>query len=319
MASSDSDTMSQIMLGFAAVALFVATFLISNTFTMLVSRRTRELALMRAVGATRKQVRRILLTESVLVGLIASVAGVLAGTGVAALLQALFSAADGPAAPLALLPSTVVIALVVGTALPVIAAWVPVRRAMAIPPVAALGAAEPAAPARAGSLRTGIGAALLFTGAATTLYGALTTSEDARTVIGLGAALTLTGAIALIPLLSRPFTALLRPLLVRVSPVQGELAARNTVRDPRRTGATAAALAIAIALASGLSVLGASATQYLDGATTRDITGDYLVRAPSGGQRMTLPPPSPSRSWPAPPTARSTSPPSTRSAASPPS
>ncbi|WP_327304679.1 FtsX-like permease family protein [Streptomyces sp. NBC_01298] len=287
MASSDSDTMSQIMLGFAAVALFVATFLISNTFTMLVSRRTRELALMRAVGATRKQVRRILLTESVLVGLIASVAGVLAGTGVAALLQALFSAADGPAAPLALLPSTVVIALVVGTALPVIAAWVPVRRAMAIPPVAALGAAEPAAPARAGSLRTGIGAALLFTGAATTLYGALTTSEDARTVIGLGAALTLTGAIALIPLLSRPFTALLRPLLVRVSPVQGELAARNTVRDPRRTGATAAALAIAIALASGLSVLGASATQYLDGATTRDITGDYLVRAPSGGQRMT--------------------------------
>ncbi|MFE9563275.1 ABC transporter permease [Streptomyces sp. NPDC006487] len=286
-ASSDSDTMSQIMLGFAAVALFVATFLISNTFTMLVSRRTRELALMRAVGATRKQVRRILLTESVLVGLIASVAGILAGTGVAALLQALFSAADSPAAPPALLPSTVIIALVVGTALPVIAAWVPVRRAMAIPPVAALGAAEPAAPARAGSLRTGIGAALLLTGAATTLYGALTTGEDARTVIGLGAALTLTGAIALIPLLSRPFTALLRPLLVRVSPVQGELAARNTVRDPRRTGATAAALAIALALASGLSVLGASATRYLDGATTRDITGDYLVQAPSGGQRMT--------------------------------
>ncbi|WP_327254831.1 ABC transporter permease [Streptomyces sp. NBC_01244] len=287
MASSDSDTMSQIMLGFAAVALFVATFLISNTFTMLVSRRTRELALMRAVGATRKQVRRILLTESVLVGLIASVAGILAGTGVAALLQALFSAADGPAAPLTLLPSTLIVALVVGTALPVIAAWVPVRRAMTIPPVAALGAAEPAAPARAGSLRTGIGAALLLTGAATTLYGALTTGEDARTVIGLGAALTLTGAIALIPLLSRPFTAVLRPLLVRVSPVQGELAARNTVRDPRRTGATAAALAIALALASGLSVLGASATRYLEGATTRDITGDYLVKAAPGGPRMT--------------------------------
>ncbi|MFD5144079.1 ABC transporter permease [Streptomyces sp. NPDC058401] len=287
LASSGSDTMSQIMVGFAAVALFVATFLISNTFTMLVSRRTRELALMRAVGATRKQVRRILLTESVLVGLIASVAGILAGTGVAALLQALFSAADSPDAPLTLLPSTVIIALLVGTALPVIAAWVPVRRAMAIPPVAALGAAEPAAPARAGSLRTGIGAALLLTGSATTLYGALADDGDARAVIGLGAALTLTGAIALIPLLSQPFTALLRPLLLRFSPVHGDLAARNTVRDPRRTGATAAALAIALALASGLSVLGASATQYLDGATTRDITGDYLVQAPSGGQRLT--------------------------------
>ncbi|MCX4780882.1 ABC transporter permease [Streptomyces sp. NBC_01264] len=289
MASTGSDTMSQIMVGFAAVALFVATFLISNTFTMLVSRRTRELALMRAVGATRKQVRRILLTESVLVGLISSVAGIVAGTGVAALLQALFSSAESPDAPLTLLPSTVIIALLVGTALPVIAAWVPVRRAMAIPPVAALGAAEPAAPARAGSLRTGIGAALLLTGTAMTLYGALTASDtkDARTVIALGAAFTLTGALALIPLLSRPFTALLRPLLLRFSPVHGDLAARNTVRDPRRTGATASALAIALALASGLSVLGASATQYLDGATTRDITGDYLVQAPSGGQRMT--------------------------------
>lgn len=287
LASSGSDTMSQIMVGFAAVALFVATFLISNTFTMLVSRRTRELALMRAVGATRKQVRRILLTESVLVGLIASVAGILAGTRVAALLQTLFSSADSPAAALVLSPSTVIIALVVGTALPVIAAWVPVRRAMAIPPVAALGAAEPAAPARLGSVRTGVSTALVVTGVIAALYGALTTGKDARAVIGLGAALALTGTIGLIPLLSRPFTSLVRPLLVRLSPVHGDLAARNTVRDPRRTGATAAALAIALALASGLSVLGASATQYLDGATTRDITADYLVQGTSGGQRLT--------------------------------
>lgn len=287
LATSDSDTMSQIMVGFAAVALFVATFLISNTFTMLVARRTRELALMRAVGASRRQVRRILLAESLLVGAIASVAGIVAGTGVAALLQALFAPAGAPAAPLVLLPATVVIAMAVGTALPVIAAWVPIRRAMAIPPVAALSAAEYTAPARAGSPRTGIGAGLLLTGAATVTYGALwTDATDARTVIGVGAALTLTGAIGLIPLLSRPFVALVRPLLTRLSPVYGDLAARNTVRDPRRTGATAAALAIALTLASGLSVLGASATQYLDGATTRDFTADYLVRSPSGGQRM---------------------------------
>lgn len=288
MASSGSDTMSQIMLGFAAVALFVATFLISNTYRMLVSRRTRELALMRAAGATRKQVRRILLTESVLVGLIASVAGILAGTGVAALLQTLFAPAEGPAAPLILLPGTVVIALAVGTALPVIAAWLPIRRAMTIPPVAALSAAEPAAPARPGSLRTAVGAALVLTGTAAVLYGALGAGkEDARAVIGVGAALTLAGTIGLIPLLSRPFVALLRPLLIRVNPVHGDLAARNTVRDPRRTGATAAALAIALTLASGLSVLGASATQYLDGATTRDLTGDYLVKTAPGVQGLT--------------------------------
>ncbi|WP_157877820.1 ABC transporter permease, partial [Streptomyces kanamyceticus] len=91
LAAGDSDTMSQIMVGFAAVALFVAAFLISNTFTMLIARRTRELALMRAVGASRTQVRRVLLTESLLVGAVASAAGLVVGIGAAALLQKLFA------------------------------------------------------------------------------------------------------------------------------------------------------------------------------------------------------------------------------------
>ncbi|MEV8530856.1 FtsX-like permease family protein [Streptomyces sp. NPDC051211] len=294
LATTDSDTMSQILVGFAAVALFVATFLISNTFTMLVTRRTRELALMRAVGATREQVRRILLTESLLVGVIASAAGLAAGTGAASLLQMLFApagttvgaTAGAPAAPLVLTPATVVISMLVGTALPVISAWLPIRRAMAVPPVAALSAAEHTAPARAGSLRTGLATALTLTGTATAAYGALTSGKDSRQVIGIGAALALTGAIGLIPLLSRPFVALLRPLLRRLHPVHGDLAARNTVRDPRRTGATAAALAIALTLASGLSVLGASAARYLDRATTHAFTADYLVKPAEGGERM---------------------------------
>lgn len=283
LATSGTSTMSQILVGFAAVALFVATFLISNTFTMLVARRTRELALMRAVGATREQVRRILLTESLLVGASASVAGLAVGTGVAALLQTLF--ADTPAAPLVLTPATVIISMLVGTLLPMVAAWLPIRRAMAIPPVAALSAAEHTAPARPGSLRSGLSAALVLTGTAAVVYGALTTGKDARTVIGLGAALALTGTIGLIPLLSRPVVTLFRPLLARLAPVHGDLAVRNTVRDPRRTGATAAALAIALTLASGLSVLGASATQYLDRATTHALSADYVVKS-AGGQRM---------------------------------
>ncbi|MFE9217695.1 FtsX-like permease family protein [Streptomyces lavendulae] len=287
LATNDSDTMSQILVGFAAVALFTATFLISNTFTMLVSRRTRELALMRAVGATRRQVRRVLLTESLLVGALASAAGLAAGTGAAALLRTVFAADDAPAAPLVLTPGTVLTSLLVGTVLPMVAAWLPIRRAMAIPPVAALGAAEPAQPARTGSLRTGLCAALLLAGVGAAAYGALSPGRDSRTVIGAGAALALTGAIGLIPLLARPFTALARPLLTRLHPVHGTLAARNTVRDPRRTGATAAALAIALTLASGLSVLGASAARYLDRATTHDFTADYLVKPAEGGMRMT--------------------------------
>ncbi|MGG2459789.1 ABC transporter permease [Streptomyces sp. RGM 3693] len=287
LATSGSDTMGQILLGFSLVALFVATFLISNTFSMLVGRRTRELALMRAIGASRKQVRSILLAESLLIGAGASAVGLVVGTGVAALLRTCLSTADSPSGPLVVSPVTVIGSLLAGTVLTTVAAWLPVRRAMAIPPVAALSTAEPAAPARAGSLRTGLGAVLALIGTATVTYGALTGGKDARVVIGLGAALALTGAIVLIPLLSRPFVALLQPLLTRLAPVHGTLAARNTVRDPRRTGATAAALAIALTLASGLSVLGASAAQYLDRATTHDFTADYLVKAASGEMRLT--------------------------------
>ncbi|CAM5448817.1 ABC transporter [Streptomyces spiroverticillatus] len=287
LAASDSGTMSQIMTGFAAVALFVATFLISNTFTMLVSRRTRELALLRAVGATREQVRRILLTEAVLVGVLASVAGIVAGAGVTSLLQKLFATPAAPAAPVVLTPTTLIVSVLVGTVLPVIAAWLPIRRAMAIPPVAALGAAEQSAPEPANSLRTRISVALTVAGTATAAIAALTGSADARTVIGIGAGLAMIGAIGLIPVLSRPFVTLLRPLLLRVNPVHGDLAARNTVRDPRRTGATAAALAIALALASGLSVLGASATQYMERATKESFTADFVVNSPGGANRLT--------------------------------
>ncbi|MET3982493.1 FtsX-like permease family protein [Streptomyces sp. PvR034] len=287
LATGESDTMGQILLGFAAVAVFVATFLISNTFTMLVARRTRELALMRAVGASRQQVRRILLTETLLVGALASAAGIALGTGVAVLLQNVFATDGAPAAPLVLTPTTVLVALLVGTALPMVSAWLPIRRAMAIPPVAALSAAEPAAPARTASPRTALSAALALTGTVAVVYGALSTAEDNRLVIGCGAALTLAGAIGFVPLLSRPFVALLRPLLTRLHPVYGDLAARNTVRDPRRTGATAAALAIALTLASGLSVLGASAARYLDRATTHDFAADYLVKPAEGAAGLT--------------------------------
>ncbi|WP_424215014.1 ABC transporter permease [Streptomyces sp. BI20] len=284
MASSDSDTMSQIMTGFAGIALFVATFLIANTFTMLVSRRTRELALMRAVGATRHQVRNILLAESALVGLVASVMGIAAGVGVAQLLQVLFATDESPVASLVIGPDVVFIAVVVGTVLPVLAAWLPIRRAMSIPPMAALSEAEPAAPATVGGLRSKIGTGSLVAGVAGVVIGLfIKNTQDSRTVLGLGAAVALTGVLLLIPLLSRPFVAAIRPLLLRFAPVHGDLATRNTVRDPRRTGATAAALAIALSLASGLSVLGASANAYIDRSTGGSFTADYLVESADGG------------------------------------
>ncbi|MYZ16755.1 FtsX-like permease family protein, partial [Streptomyces sp. SID337] len=287
LASGDQDTMGQILLGFSLVALFVAAFLISNTFTMLIGRRTRELALLRLLGASGRQVRRVLLAESVLVGSAASAFGVAVGTGVAAALNQLLGTAAGPAGPLVLSPATLFGTFLLGTATTVVAAWLPARRAMAIAPVAALTGSESPAPATARSPRTAVGAVLTAVGVLVVVYGALGAGIDARTVIALGTLLAVIGVLGLIPLLARPFVAALRPLLLRLSPVQGVLATRNTTRDPRRTGATAAALTVALALASGLSVLGASASHYLERATTHDFTADYLVKPAVDSARLT--------------------------------
>ncbi|MET8689927.1 FtsX-like permease family protein [Streptomyces sp. NPDC004732] len=287
LASGDQDTMGQILLGFSLVALFVAAFLISNTFTMLIGRRTRELALLRLLGASGRQVRRILLAESVLVGAASSVLGLAVGTGVAAVLNQALGTAGTPAGPLVLSPATLLGTLLLGTALTVVAAWLPARRAMAIAPVTALTSSETPAPAIARSRRTAVGAVLTAVGVLVVVYGAVGAGSDARTAIGVGTLSAVVGVLGLIPLLARPFVALLRPLLLRLSPVQGVLATRNTTRDPRRTGATAAALTIALALASGLSVLGASASHYLERATTHDFTADYLVKPAVDSARLT--------------------------------
>ncbi|MEU5772815.1 FtsX-like permease family protein [Streptomyces venezuelae] len=287
LASSNQDTMGQILLGFSLVAMFVAAFLISNTFTMLIGRRTRELALLRLLGASGRQVRRILLAESVLVGSVASALGLLIGTGVAAALNRLLGTASSPTGPLVLSPATLLGTMLLGTATTVVAAWLPARRAMSIAPVTALTGSDTPTPATARSPRTAVGAALTGIGVLVVVYGAVGAGSDARTVIGLGTLLAVVGVLGLIPLLARPFVAVLRPLLLRISPVQGVLATRNTTRDPRRTGATAAALTVALALASGLSVLGASASHYLERATTHDFTADYLVKPAVDSARLT--------------------------------
>ncbi|WP_055565295.1 ABC transporter permease [Streptomyces atriruber] len=287
LASGDDDTMGQILLGFSLVALFVAAFLISNTFTMLIGRRARELALLRLLGASGRQVRRILLAESALVGAVSSALGLAVGTGVAAALNQFLGTSGAPAAPLVLSPATLLGTLLLGTAVTVVAAWLPARRAMAIAPVTALTSSGTPAPATARSRRTAVGAVLTALGILVVVYGAVGAGRDARTVIGVGTLFAVVGVLGLIPLLARPFVALLRPPLLRLSPVHGVLATRNTTRDPRRTGATAAALTIALALASGLSVLGASADRYLERATTHDFTADYLVEPAVDSARLT--------------------------------
>ncbi|MEU6016472.1 FtsX-like permease family protein [Streptomyces sp. NPDC047515] len=273
------------LLAFAGIALFVGVFLIANTFTMLVAQRTKELALMRAVGASRRQVKRSVLLEAAVVGLIASVIGFALGLGLATGLRSAMGLFGGkiPAGPLIISPTAVIAALAVGVLITVLAAWLPARRAAKIPPVAAMSSVHATATVKSLVLRNSIGAVLTLLGGAAIVAGAAKSGSTGRTVIAVGAFLTLIGVIVLIPLLSRPVIALVRPLLKRLFGVSGKLAAQNAVRNPRRTGATASALAIGLTLVTGISVLGVTLGQAVDRMTTDNIKADYMVTMASGG------------------------------------
>ncbi|MFI6059943.1 ABC transporter permease [Streptomyces sp. NPDC051286] len=272
-------SLNTMLLGFAGIALFVGIFLIANTFTMLVAQRTKELALLRAVGASRRQVKRSVLIEAAVVGVIASVIGFLLGIGLATGLRSAMSLIGGkiPAGPLVVSPTAVVASFGVGVLITVLAAWLPARRAAKIPPVAAMSSVHASATVKSLVLRNSIGAVLTLLGGAAIVGGAAMAGSAGQSVIGLGAFLTLIGVIVLIPLLSRPVIALIRPLLERLFGVSGKLASQNAVRNPRRTGATASALAIGLTLVTGISVLGVTLGQAIDRMTTDDVKADYMV------------------------------------------
>ncbi|RLU94743.1 ABC transporter [Streptomyces griseocarneus] len=275
--ASGMSTMKTTLLTFAGIALFVGIFIIANTFTMLVAQRTKELALMRAVGASRRQVTRSILIEAFVVGAVAAVTGLLAGIGIGAGLRSLLGSTGAtlPDGPLVVSPGTVVASLVVGIVVTMLAAWLPGRRAAKIPPVAAMSSVHAAASPRSLVVRNSIGAALTAIGAAIVLVG----SEQG--ILALGAGLLLIGVFVLTPLLSRPLIAAAGPLL-RPFGISGKLAQLNAVRNPRRTAATASALMIGLTLITGLTVIAGSTQQAIDKMATSAVRADYLVSMASG-------------------------------------
>ncbi|MEU9064851.1 ABC transporter permease, partial [Streptomyces sp. NPDC048430] len=285
MTESGLKSLNSMLLAFAAIALFVGVFLIANTFTMLIAQRTKELALMRAVGASRRQVKRAILLEAGVVGLIASVIGFVLGVGLATGLRSAMGMFGGkiPAGPLVVSPTAVASAFAVGVLITVFAAWLPARRAAKIPPVAAMSSVHAVATTKSLVVRNSFGAVITLIGSALIVAGAAQGDENGRWLLGGGAFLALIGVIVLIPLLSRPVIALARPLLRGVFGVSGKLAAQNAVRNPRRTGATASALAIGLTLVTGISVLGVTLGQAIDKMTTDNIRADYMVSMASGG------------------------------------
>ncbi|MFI9191759.1 ABC transporter permease [Streptomyces californicus] len=277
-------SLNTMLLAFAGIALFVGIFLIANTFTMLIAQRTRELALMRAIGATRRQVKRSVLLEAAVVGTLASVIGFLLGLGLATGLRSAMGVMGGkiPAGPLVVSPTAVGSAFAVGILITVLAAWLPARRAAKIAPVAAMSSVHATASVKSLVVRNSIGGVITLLGSAGIVGGAATGGTSGRQLVAAGAFFALIGVIILIPLLSRPVIALVRPLLKKAFGVSGKLASQNAVRNPRRTGATASALAIGLTLVTGISVLGVTLGQAIDKMTTDNIKADYMVSMASG-------------------------------------
>ncbi|MFB6812306.1 ABC transporter permease [Streptomyces sp. NPDC056387] len=265
---------------FAGVSLFIGSFLIVNTFTMLVARRTREIALLRAIGATRRQVVRSLLWEAVLIGLVASAAGFLLGLGIASALPGLLSTPHDtlPHGPLVVGPLPVVAAFGVGVGVTVLAAWLPSRKAARVAPVEALRAAGQPPTATASRVRGVAGLVLLVLGGGllVSLTGAKEASEGNLRNAMAGCALLLVAMIVLAPLLAVPVIRLCGRLTGRFG-ISGHLATENALRDPRRTAATAAALMVSTALVAGLAVIGNSTGQALDRQAAAGLGADYVI------------------------------------------
>ncbi|MFE5890361.1 ABC transporter permease [Streptomyces sp. NPDC056462] len=276
------DVIKYAMLGFAGIAFLVGIFLIINTFSMLVAQRTREIGLMRAIGSSRRQVNRSVLVEALLLGFIGSVLGVGAGVGIAVGLMKLMSMAGMNLSTddLTVKVTTPVVGLILGVVVTVLAAYLPARRAGKVSPMAALRDAGTPADGKAGWIRGLIG--LVLTGAgAFALFAAATADKasDGALMLGGGVVLSLIGFVVIGPLLAGAVVRVISAVLLRAFGPVGRLAERNALRNPRRTGATGAALMIGLALVACLSVVGssmvASATSELD----KSVGADFIVMA----------------------------------------
>ncbi|MGI5195501.1 ABC transporter permease [Streptomyces sp. CA-288835] len=277
--------MKYAMLGFAGIAFLVGIFLIINTFSMLVAQRTREIGLMRAVGSSRRQVNRSVLAEALLLGVFGSVLGVGAGVGLAIGLMKLMGATGMNLSTddLTVAWTTPVVGLLLGVVVTVLAAYLPARRAGKVSPMAALRDSGAPVDAKSGVIRALLG--LVLTGAGG--YGLYLASQadkasEGSMWLGGGVVLSLIGFVVIGPLLASGVVRVLGAVVLRIFGPVGRMAERNALRNPRRTGATGAALMIGLALVACLSVVGssmvASATDELD----KTVGTDFIIQSDSG-------------------------------------
>ena len=277
------------LLVFGVIALLVGSFIIFNTFSIIVAQRGREMALLRAIGAKRGQVIRSVLFEALLVGIAASIIGFVGGVLLAGLLKALLSVlgVDIPASSISIPPTAVIWSFIVGMGVTIIAAVFPAIRASRIPPIAALqriGTDQSAGTWKrilAGLIVTAIGIFFVLSG----LFG---NGNNGLQLVGLGAFIIFIGIAVLGPTIARPLSAALGWPIRGMKGITGLLAEENAKRNPKRTSATAAALMIGVALVALITVFGASATTSVNATLDKSMKADYIITTEGFGN-ATLP------------------------------
>ena len=269
--------METFLLVFAGIALVVATFSIYNTFSILVAQRTRQSALLRALGASRRQVLTSMAVEALAVGLIASAAGIVAGLGVATGIMALMESAGLglPSGGLVVETGSVVTAMIVGVVVTLAASAAPAIKASRVAPLAAL--RDVAIDRSGGSLvRAAVG--VLVTGAGVVMTVGGTTGDGSMPMTGLGALLTVVGVVMLGPVVARPAAGVLGGVLSRRG-MSGVLARRNAMRNPRRTAGTASALMVGVAVVTLFTVVAASLKASIDDVVSEQFAGDLVIES----------------------------------------
>jgi putative ABC transport system permease protein len=258
--AEDLGFLNTALLAFAAVAIFVGAFIITNTFRIIVSQRTRELALLRAIGATGRQVTWLVVIEALAVAVVASAVGVLVGVGLAQLLAAVMNAIgfNLPDGPLTLAPRTVLIAMGVGIVVTLLASLLPARKAASIPPIAAMHEELARPPRKSLRNRAISGAVVTGLGLITLAVGLLVSVDNPALIVGIGALVFFLGVSILAPLAAKPVADTIGWPLPKLFNTTGLLAKENTARQPRRTASTASALMIGVALVVFVAIFAAS-------------------------------------------------------------
>ena len=275
------------LLVFALIALFVGAFIIYNTFSIIVAQRARELGLLRALGASGRQVTWSVAIEAFAVGLLSSVLGLLLGIAVAYGLQELMRAVGIglPSGALVIASRTIIVSLIVGTLITFVSALAPARRAARVAPMAAL--RTDASVPTSGGRRFGIGAVLGVLGIALVILG-FTDAGDSfpggvAAAVGTGAALVFIGVAMLSPLVAVPTARFLGWVPARLRGVSGVLARENATRNPRRTASTAAALMIGIAIVAVVAIFASSLKKTLSDVLESDVKAEFALQSTGGG------------------------------------